>query len=216
MEHLKLLHKLFLFVAIVALLAGCIGTSSGASNVARPAVMTETSKVVPTAAITGTEGLTSTEVATAPQGMTATEAFTSMEGITPTAEIMSTDEMMAAPISVPFEAIQLIFEYAPGARTPFHIHGGAGLATVLEGEVTVRLKPSGEEKVYHVGEFYSEEVGEVMSAGNDGQTPARVAAMFLLPAGASLTTVQDDTATNDMPPGPTILYRNSMRVTTTQ
>ena len=113
-----------------------------------------------------------------------------------------------------FEAIQIILEYAPGSWSPPHTQGGPTLATVLEGEITVREVATGAETVYGAGEFFTEDVGEVFSAGNAGQEKARLAALFLLPQGASLTTVQEGTATEDMPPGPTIIYRTSMPATT--
>jgi quercetin dioxygenase-like cupin family protein len=116
-------------------------------------------------------------------------------------------------ITGPFEAVQLILEFAPGSWTPPHSHGGPGLVTVLEGEVTHIPEATGEEMVYAPGEAWNEVAGAVHVAGNDGQENARVAAIFLLPEGASLTTVVEGTSTDDLPPGPTLLYRNSITIT---
>jgi quercetin dioxygenase-like cupin family protein len=156
----------------------------------------------------------STEETTSTEAMTETEGMASMPEHTSTEEITSTEEMTTVAISVPFEAIQLILEFAPGAETPLHSHGGPGLVTVLEGEVTHRPQETGEETVYSVGEFWLETPGMVHVASNAGQENARTAAIFLLPEGASLTIAQEGTSSGDMPPGPTVVYRTSMSVTT--
>jgi quercetin dioxygenase-like cupin family protein len=132
----------------------------------------------------------------------------------PAATVTSTGVITVAEVSVPFEAIQIIQEYAPGAWSPPHIHGGSGMGTIISGEVTVRKGPNGEEEtVYGPGEFFNETVGEVMYAGNAGQETARMAVLFLLPEGAALTTPVEGTPMADMPPGPTVLSRNSMTIT---
>jgi quercetin dioxygenase-like cupin family protein len=113
-----------------------------------------------------------------------------------------------------FEAIQVINDFAPGAWTPPHWHGGPVLLTVLEGELTLRDEETGEETTYAAGESWIEEIGHVMAVGNEGEVKARVAIIFLLPEGASLTTGKDGTATDALPPGPTPVYRTSMPVAT--
>jgi quercetin dioxygenase-like cupin family protein len=109
--------------------------------------------------------------------------------------------------------VQLILDFAPGAWTPPHTHGGAGLVTVLEGELTRRDDMTGEETVYAPGEFWIEVPGHVHAAGNAGQENARAAVTFLLPKGASLTTVKEGTNTGDLPPGPTPAARTAMTIT---
>ncbi len=111
-----------------------------------------------------------------------------------------------------FEAVQLILDFAPGAWTPPHAHGGPMLVTILAGEVTTRDDATGEETVYAPGEFWIEEPGHFHVAGNAGQENARVAVMALLPAGASLTSAKEGINTGDLPPGPTPVYRTSMPI----
>jgi quercetin dioxygenase-like cupin family protein len=124
------------------------------------------------------------------------------------------EDMTSAAISVPFEAIQVILEFAPGSWSPVHSHGGPVLITVLEGEITYRPEATGEEIVYRAGDFWTEEAGALHVAGNAGQENVRVAALYLVPEGASMTTVAEVTPTVDPPPGPTIVSRTSMTVTT--
>jgi quercetin dioxygenase-like cupin family protein len=85
-----------------------------------------------------------------------------------------------------FEVITIVLEFAPGAWTPMHIHGGPGNVLVLEGEVT-RSTLEGEAHVYRAGESWLE-TGEVEAAGNDTDQPARVVFTILLPEGAQVTT----------------------------
>jgi quercetin dioxygenase-like cupin family protein len=87
-----------------------------------------------------------------------------------------------------FELINLILEFAPGAATPLHTHGGPGIVTVLEGEVVfgVEGKP---DMVAKSGEFYLDLPGTPHTAANKGSTPARVSYVIALPKGAPLTTV---------------------------
>jgi quercetin dioxygenase-like cupin family protein len=122
--------------------------------------------------------------------------------------------MKTAEISVPFEVIQLILELAPGAQTPLHSHGGPDLITLLAGEVTVHLDATGVETVYNAGEFWTETPGVIHMVSNTGQETARMSVVFLLPEGATLTTVKEGASSGDMPPGPTVVYRTSMAVTT--
>jgi quercetin dioxygenase-like cupin family protein len=125
----------------------------------------------------------------------------------------STEETTATAVSVPFEVIQVIQDFAPGSWTPIHSHGGLVLVTVIEGEITGRQEATGEATVYGAGDFFIEEPGELLAAGNDGQENARVAALFLLSEGASLTTVQEGTSSDDLAPGPTTVSRTSMTIT---
>lgn len=87
-----------------------------------------------------------------------------------------------------FELIQLVIDFAPGAWTPVHKHGGQGFVTVIAGEVTRRSE--GVQTIYKTGETWVESADHFHDAGNNTNEPARVLASFLLPAGATLTTVQ--------------------------
>jgi quercetin dioxygenase-like cupin family protein len=87
-----------------------------------------------------------------------------------------------------FEVVQALLDFAPGAWTPAHSHGGPVLVTVLEGQVTER-RP-GVERRFGPGEGWTENEGDVHAAGNDSGAKASVVASFLLRRGAQLTTVQ--------------------------
>lgn len=93
-------------------------------------------------------------------------------------------------LAEPFDLVQLVLDFAPGAWTPMHTHGGRGIVTVIEGEMTVRME-DGTETTYQVGEMWVEEPGEHAEVGNAGEAPARVVVAFLLPEGAELTTVRE-------------------------
>ena len=85
-----------------------------------------------------------------------------------------------------WDLIQLGQEFATGAWTAKHKHGGKGFITVLEGELTVRA--GGTEKVYKAGDTFIEEAGQTIEGGNNGSITARNVAGFMLPQGAVLTT----------------------------
>ena len=134
--------------------------------------------------------------------------------VAPAEETTFIEKTTGAEVSVPFEAIQIILEYDPGARSPLHTHGGPGLVTVISGEWSVQLEETGEELVFGPGESFYEEVGAVFSAGNGSQEQTRLAVLFLLPEGVELTTPHGEAdASDEMPPGPTVLSRTSMPVT---
>ncbi len=85
-----------------------------------------------------------------------------------------------------YSVVQQILVFAPGSQTPKHRHGGPGLITVLQGEVTLNL--DGIEKTYKVGDSFAETPGQTMQAFNRGTSELVVAGSYLLPDGAQLTT----------------------------
>ena len=87
------------------------------------------------------------------------------------------------------DLIQTVLDFAPGAWTPFHRHGGQAFSLVLSGEITRRENNT--EKIFKPGEGWSDTPDQVHAAGNAGVTKARLLATFLLPKGAPLTTVQE-------------------------
>jgi LPXTG-motif cell wall-anchored protein len=103
------------------------------------------------------------------------------------------------------EAQVLTLDFAPGAWTPLHSHGGLTMVRVLEGEMTRRAH--GAVDVFGPGAGWIEEPGDVHAAGNEGAEPARVLVTFLLPAGAPLTTVEG-TPSQSAPPGPTTAFQS--------
>ena len=98
-----------------------------------------------------------------------------------------------------FELINLILDFAPGAATPMHTHGGPGIVTILEGELV--FAPQGKpEIVARPGEVYLDVPGTHHTAVNKSTAPARVSYAVLLPKGATLTTV--DAAAPSQAPAP--------------
>lgn len=94
---------------------------------------------------------------------------------------------LASPsISGGYSVIQQVLDFAPGAQTPKHRHGGPGVITVLQGEVT--LNTDGVTKTYTVGDSFTEIPGQTLQAFNRGSSQLIVVATYLLPDGAQLTT----------------------------
>jgi len=111
-------------------------------------------------------------------------------------------KMPSTGIATEFELVHLIQDFAPGASSPVHTHGGQGLALVLEGEITQRMEGQ-PDKVYKPGETFLETPGVYFAVANAGSVPARLSVGFLLPKGATLTTAQQ-TATVTAVPQPTL------------
>jgi len=127
----------------------------------------------------------------------------------PTFRYMTRFDVANAPGT--FDQIMLVLDFAPGAWTPPHTHGGYVYTTVIEGEVVSRMAgmPATEHK-YALGGTFVEVPGEYMEVGNTGSVKARLLVTALLPKGAALTTVQDGVGTQDPPPGPTTVYRTTL------
>jgi len=89
-------------------------------------------------------------------------------------------------ISGGYSLVQQVLDFAPGSQTPKHRHGGPGVITVLQGQVT--LNADGAEKTYNVGDSFTETPGQTLQAFNRGSTELIVVATYLLPDGAQLTT----------------------------
>jgi quercetin dioxygenase-like cupin family protein len=89
-------------------------------------------------------------------------------------------------ISGGYSLIQQVLDFAPGSQTPKHRHGGPGVITVIQGQVT--LNSDGAEKTYNVGDSFTETPGQTLQAFNRGSTELIVVATYLLPDGAQLTT----------------------------
>ena len=89
-------------------------------------------------------------------------------------------------ISGGYSVVQQVLDFAPGAQTLKHRHGGPGVITVLQGQVT--LSTDGIEKTYNVGDSFSETPGQTLQAFNHGSAELIVVATYLLPDGAQLTT----------------------------
>jgi quercetin dioxygenase-like cupin family protein len=85
-----------------------------------------------------------------------------------------------------YSLVQQVLDFAPGAQTLKHRHGGPGVITVIQGQVT--LNRDGTEKTYSVGDSFTEIPGQTLQAFNRSSIELIVVATYLLPDGAQLTT----------------------------
>lgn len=99
--------------------------------------------------------------------------------------------LFSATLSTPaitgsYSIVQQVLDFAPGTATPQHRHGGPGLVTVLQGQIT--FSRDGLVRTFNAGDSFVEMPGDTLQASNAGRADAMVAATFLLPDGAQLTT----------------------------
>jgi quercetin dioxygenase-like cupin family protein len=125
-------------------------------------------------------------------------AFPVLHGAKPTASVagqpapatpnktLYTFTLASPSISGGYSMVQQVLDFAPGAQTLKHRHGGPGVITVLQGQITLRA--DGVEKNYQPGDSFSETPGQTLQAFNRGTTELIVVATYLLPDGAQLTT----------------------------
>lgn len=123
-------------------------------------------------------------VAAACGGQSSQSSATVQKAPGPTVEYQARWEKLSPPAG--FDEIEMIVDFAPGAWTAVHYHGGPGFVMVVTGQITKRSH--GTETVYEAGQTWNEEAGDVHQAGNTGSSPARAIAVVLLPRGAALTT----------------------------
>jgi quercetin dioxygenase-like cupin family protein len=86
----------------------------------------------------------------------------------------------------PFQAMTLVLEVAPGSEIPMHSHPGKGQVILLSGEITL-TELNGKEIVYHAGDVWIEEAGNVHKGTNKGAETARLVWTVLHPEGTELT-----------------------------
>jgi quercetin dioxygenase-like cupin family protein len=86
------------------------------------------------------------------------------------------------PVSGPMEMVKYVNDYAPGAATPPQTHPGLLVATVLEGSLIV--SHGGTEKVYGVGDSFTEMPNEVGMERNATAGRTRVMVSVVVPKGA--------------------------------
>jgi quercetin dioxygenase-like cupin family protein len=125
-------------------------------------------------------------------------AFPVLHGAKPTASVarqpapatpnktLYTFTLASPSISGGYSMVQQVLDFAPGAQTLKHRHGGPGVITVLQGQITLRA--DGVEKNYQPGDSFSETPGQTLQAFNRGTAELIVVATYLLPDGAQLTT----------------------------
>src|SRR5688572_12728340 len=111
---------------------------------------------------------------------------------TPTPQVVreSRFEIVDAPAVA--EVVQQVVNFPPGTWTSPHSHGGQAIKLVVEGEITFRRGDT--ERKYAMGQAWSDPTGDVHAAGNETAEPASLLTNFLLPAGATQTTVQGDSS----------------------
>jgi quercetin dioxygenase-like cupin family protein len=88
----------------------------------------------------------------------------------------------------------VVVSYAPGASSPRHAHAGSVLAYVLSGAIRSQNSATGAARIYEVGEAFFEPPGSVhlVSENASSSQPATLLAIFVAPAGATLTRVEPE------------------------
>jgi quercetin dioxygenase-like cupin family protein len=89
-------------------------------------------------------------------------------------------------VSGGYSLVQQVLDFAPGSETPKHQHGGPGVVTVLRGSIVMSM--DGVETTYGAGQSFVEMPGHTLQVFNRTTTDLLVAATFMLPDGAQLTT----------------------------
>src|SRR5882672_408336 len=85
----------------------------------------------------------------------------------------------------PIDLIQSVLYFAPGAASAVHKHPTSFLATVLEGQIT--LKTSSGELVSPAGDVIHEPLNQTVQAVNMGSVQAMTAVGYPVPHGAKPT-----------------------------
>ena len=97
---------------------------------------------------------------------------------------------------------QAVLDFAPGAWTVVHSHNGWSYNTVLAGEITLRR--DGFEQTYRAGEGWVDDPGVLHVAGNQGETPARLVASFVVWRGLPPSTIVEPESDAVLPPEPDV------------
>jgi quercetin dioxygenase-like cupin family protein len=87
--------------------------------------------------------------------------------------------------TAPIDLIQTIFAFAPGAASTVHEHPSANLATVLQGQITVKMATG--DRQAKAGEALSEPLNQHVQAVNTGPAEALVAVAFTVLHGTKPT-----------------------------
>lgn len=106
--------------------------------------------------------------------------------------------------SAPFTLIHGLLDFQPETWFPAHGHGGHTLYTLVEGSVTVH--ENGSQTVYGPGESYHHEPGQILAAGNLGDTRSIMAVAFVLPEGEDMITFHDSEHAGPELPPPGMLH----------
>lgn len=117
------------------------------------------------------------------------------------------------PLRLPFEAVQMIVDFPPGAEVARHTHGGPAYITMLDQTLTMWMDGD-PERTYGPGESWVEPVGVYGSGANRGEDTARLIVTYLLPVGAPLTTLEHAGAVEQLPVGAVVQLESRMRLET--
>jgi len=128
-----------------------------------------------------------------------------VHGQAPTPVIRHQFRTEGLPLAGAFDVVQQILLAPPSASTPLHTHPGLVLVTVIEGELTFRVDRT--EKVYKVGESFTEMPGHVAQAHNATAANTTTLVSYVLPDGAPLSVPQPDDTTPLPRPTPGYQFR---------
>jgi quercetin dioxygenase-like cupin family protein len=123
------------------------------------------------------------------------------------------------PPTVPFEAVQMVVDFPPGARVGRHTHGGPGYITMLASDLTMWIGDT-PGRTYQSGESFVEPFTIVASGANLSAEQSSVLVTYLLPVGAPVTTLEQSgpsaqspaAASGALPPGASPRFESRMRL----
>jgi quercetin dioxygenase-like cupin family protein len=101
---------------------------------------------------------------------------------------------LEVPPGEPYDLHHYILDFAPGAISPAHTHGGPTYVTVLSG--LMHRRAEGVEETYSPGQTW-EEPGLPHAASNRTQSPATVGVAYLVPKGQDVTHVVQEPRASD-------------------
>ena len=102
-----------------------------------------------------------------------------------------------------YDMMQMLLELAPGAEVPSHRVNGKAIITVVTGEIA-RIEEDGGTTVFRAGQTFPESAEDEFDVDrNNGNTPARLLATFLLVPGAEPLIFNPNRPSNS--PGPTFI-----------
>jgi quercetin dioxygenase-like cupin family protein len=114
--------------------------------------------------------------------------MTTLLGETPRPTVVGQGSISVDRPSRVFELMQMLVDFEPGTWTATHTHGGYDLSMVATG--ALRLERVGEVQTLELGQAFVNAPGVFHRVGNESDAFAQATATFLVPQGATLTTVQ--------------------------
>jgi quercetin dioxygenase-like cupin family protein len=114
-------------------------------------------------------------------------------GVTVTPVLSAAQDLSGQPIVFPphdGQVIASVFDIAPGAVLPAHLHPWPRLAYVLQGSLRVVNHTTGRTDIFKAGDFIVESVGHWHQGANDSHAPLKLLVIDLVPKGAGNTTLK--------------------------